>query len=353
MIRWRETLEQVYRHFGLESSIIDKLYFNACVSQYYLVGEMIREERRARGWSQEELIEGIYQEPATLSRVENGQMPDRGHLQQMLDKLSIGRQRYEGIVFTADYHVLELNAEIEKLMCRHEEEKAAQITKQLREYVDMSVPKNRQRVEELEICTRLRKGELSPEEAYQKAEELLCLTYREGTARVPFRNELRLLNIESMCLKRMGRKKEAVSLQKRLIECFEKSRVQTKYHYRSVGLILDNMSLYLFHFGNIEESEEQSRKNGIYQLLNGKISAFHYVLSNFIGIEEDRAEKKAGGMVDFTSPEADRLYDGVRKKCLQYVNWAYHITDIFKQYNIQKLFVKFEKENLGADTKRD
>lgn len=60
-----------------------------------------------------------------------------------------------------------------------------------------------------------------------------------------------------------------------------------------------------------------------------------------------------GVSVDLTSLEVDSLYDGVRQKCLQYVNWAYHITDICKQYYIQELFVQFERENLGVNVKRD
>lgn len=353
MTRWKEALEQMYAHFGLDASAVDKLYFNACVSQYYLIGEIIREERKARGLSQEELIEGIYQEPATLSRVENGQMPDSRKLRQLLDRLGVSRQRYAGSVAAVDYHVLEMNTEIEKLLCRHEEEKAIWATERMKGCVDLSVPENRQRVEGLEISELFRAGKLTLEEAYSKADELLRLTYQEGTERAPFRNELFLINTMYICLWRMGQREEAISRLKKALGCFKKSRVQSKYHFLSEGLILDNMILYLFHSGRIEEAEEWSGRNVIRQLLNGKINTIHYVLSNLVGIEEDRAEKEAGGPVDFTSAEADLLYGGVRKKCLQYVDWAICITDIFKQYFMRDVFVKFKKENLGAEEKRD
>ena len=353
MTRWTETLERLYAHFGLDVSAVDKLYFNACVSQYYLIGEIIREERKARGLSQEELIEGIYQEPATLSRVENGQMPDRKKLYQLMERLGMSGWRYAGAVATEDYHVLEMNAEIEKLLSRHEEEKAIRAAERMKRYVDMSIPENRQRVEGLEVAWQLRTGKMGPEETYSKADELLRLTYREGTERVPSRNELRLINTMCICRWRMGRREEAVSGYKKVLEYFEKSRVQTKYHFLSEGFILNNMTHCMVHSDYISEAEGWSEKNIKQQLLNGKINMIHYALSNLIGVEEDRTEKKAGGPVDFTSGEADILYNGARKKCLQYVEWTIHITDMFKQHFMQIYFMKFAKENLGVDLEKD
>lgn len=354
MTRWKETLEQIYAHFGLDVSAVDKLYFNACVSQYYLIGEIIREERKARGLSQEELIEGIYQEPATLSRVENGQMPDSRKLRMLLGRLGVSRQRYAGSVAAVDYHVLEMNAEIEKLLCRHEEEKTAWAAEQMKQCVDMSIPENRQRVEGVEMAWRLRTGKMELEEAYSKADELLRLTYKEGTERVPFRNELRLINAMCICQWRKGLREETIAVQKKILKRFEKSRVQSKYHFLSVGLILDNITHCMTCTGDcIEEAVEWSEKSAMQQLLNGKINTIHYVLSNLVGIEENRVEKRADGPVDFTSAKVDILYDGVRKKCLQYVEWAIHITDMFKQFSLKRLFVKFEIDNLGVDMEKD
>ena len=116
---------------------------------------------------------------------------------------------------------------------------------------------------------------------------------------------------------------------------------------------MDNMILYMFHSGIVGDVEEWSGKRALQMLLNGKINTIYYVLSNLVGIEEDRAVKKAGQPVDFTSPKADFLYGGVRKRCLQYVDWAIYIADIFKQYFVRTRFGKFQKENLGADEERD
>lgn len=346
---WKETLEQVYAHFGLSASMIDKLYFNSCTSQYYLIGEIIREERRAQGMSQEELMEGIYQEPATLSRVENGQMPDRKKLRQLMEKLGMSGWRYAGAVATEDYRVLEMNAEIEQLLCRHENEKAVWMAEQMKRFVDLSVPENRQQVEGLEIENRVHKDELNLQEAYSRSEELLRLTYHKKTERVPFRRELHLMNSMCMYLWRMERKEEAISEYQKIMERFEKSRVRIKYHFLSVGLILNNMSFYMAHVGHMEETERWSEKIAVQGLLNGKINTFHYVFNNLICVVEDGVEKQAGESVDFTSEEVDMLYDDAKKKCLQYIKWTIHITDIFKQHYMRTLFIKFAKENLGLD----
>lgn len=350
---WKKTLEQVYAHFELKVSVIDKLYFNPCTSQYYLIGEIIREERKARGMSQEELLEGIYQEPATLSRVENGQMPDRKKLRRLMRRLEMSGWRYASAVATEDYRVLEMNDEIEQLLCRHEHEKAAWMSEQVKKYVDLSVPENRQRVEGLEIKSRFRRGELKPEEAYRRTEELLRLTYHKKTERAPFRNELRLLNDMCTYLRRMGQREEAISEYQKVLGRFEKSRVQLKYHFLSVELILDNMTHQMVYFGYTADTEEWSGKSARQQLFNGKINTIHYAFNNLIGVEEDKAEKKAGESLSFTSGEVDILYDNVRKKCLQYVEWVVHITDIFKQQYIRTLFMKFAKENLGVDPEKN
>ncbi len=346
---WKETLEEIYACFGLDASMIDKLYFNSCTGQYYLIGEMIREERRAKGMSQEELMEGIYQEPATLSRVENGQKPDRKKLRQLMDKLDMSGWRYAGAVATEDYRVLEMNAEIERLLCRHEEEKAVWMAEQMKKQVDLSVPENRQQVEGLELESQFRRGELKPEEAYRKAEELLRLTYDKKAERVPFRRELHLMNSMCMYLQRMGRREEAISEYQKILGYYEKSRVRARYHFLSVELILDNMSLYMAHAGHMQETEKWSERIVMQGLHNGKINTFHYGLNNLISVAEYRAEKMAGGLIDFTSEETDILYEGVRKKCLQYAKWAIHITDIFKQYLMKTRFINFVKENLGMD----
>ncbi len=350
---WREAIEQLYAHFGLDASVVDKLYFNACTSQYYLIGEIIREERRTLGLSQEELIEGIYQESATLSRVENGQMPDKKKLAQLMERLGMSGCRYVGAVATEDYRVLEMNYEIDKLLDRHEEERAAWATEQMRRYVDLSIPKNRQRVEGLELSYQLQKGELEREEVYRRAESLLRLTYREGTERPPFRKELYLINLMCTSLYRMGRREEAVSEYQRVWERFERSRVRGKYHFLSEGMILDNMPLYLFYCGCMEETEEWSELSARQQLLNGKINGIHYALSNFIGILEDRAERQAGGPVDFKAVGTDFADSGAREKCLRYMDWAVATTDIFKQKIMHDRLIRFGKENLGMSFKED
>ncbi len=346
--RWKETLEQVYAHFGMDVSVVDKLYFNPCTSQYYLIGEVIREERKALGMSQEELAEGIYQEPTTLSRVENGQMPDRKKLGQLMERLGMSSWRYAGAVATEEYRVLEMSAEVERLMCRREEKKAALMAEQMKKYIDLSVPENCQRVGHLEIGSQLREKKISAKKARTKAEELLRLTYREGTERVPFQNELHLINRECLCLRRMGKRDEAISTYKEVLERFEKSRVHPRYHFLSEGLILDNMTLYMIQAGHVEEAGEWSRKSARKQLLNGKINTMCYAFNNLIGVTWDGAEKETGGSVDLTSPKADGLFDGARQKCLQYVNWAFHVTGMCKQFTMQKAFARFAEAYLGT-----
>lgn len=320
---WKKTIEGVYGQFGLSVESVNKLYFSSCIGQYYLAGEVIREERLARGLSQEQLIEGIYENPETLSRIENGCRPNRKKLKLLFDKLGIQRQRYSGRVITSSYELLELYSEVAIMFARKEDEKALWGLELLRRKLDMTIPENRQIVECFEIACQYETGQMTNEQALQEIQELLRLTYRMDSGRVPFEGEALLLNQVCSLLGRLGRREEAISLQKRVIGIYERSYLPLKYHFRMAYLIMENMACNLAYMGH-EEAKEWNRRAAIEQLINGKGNSIHVLLSNFVGME--------------------MCGQGDKELCEKWIKWAYSLTDIFLQYHDREYLIAYEKK---------
>lgn len=328
-IVWKKVIAQVYEYFGLRVDIINKLYFNSCVGQYYLIGELIREERQAQMLSQEQLIEGIYGNPESLSRVENGKKPDRKKLQLLFEKLGIQRRRFGGRVITDDYSLLELYIEINIAMNRKENERGMEGLAQLKKKLDMSIPENRQAVGGFEIRDHYSHGMMSKEEAFRRIEELLRLTYRENSGRVPFEGEALLLNQLGILYALMGRWDEAIALHKRVIDCYKNSKVPLKYHFRFVYLFMENMSCDMSHMKYNEDTIFWSRELMMADLQNGKGTSLHVMLSNLIGCEMNTG--------------------GDRELCETYTKWAFYLSDIFKQYHDQKYLIDYEKKHFNEN----
>ena len=208
--------------------------------------------------SQEELLEGIYQEPATLSRVENGQMPDRKKLRRLMERLGMSGWRYAGAVEQAQ--LIPKRHPLRLLMISQPQQLLCPAVSLLRLQLSLAKP-----VFDLQAFYPLP-------------------VLRNGQIHKPFhplRCPCRLLMLMS-----------AQKLLNLIIH-------QSQYHFLSEGLITDNMTLYMVHSDHMNQAEEWSAKNARRQLFNGKINTIHYVFSNLIGVEEGRAEKKAGGPVDF------------------------------------------------------
>ena len=329
LVAWKKTLEDVYLHFGLNVEMVNKLYFNCCISQYYLAGEIIREERKARGLSQEQLIQGIYRNTETLSRIENGKMPDSKKLQMLFDRLGIGKYRYTGRVITDEYSVLELDTEISILLCRKDYKNAISKIEKLRKELDMSIAENRQLVECFEINQKYMEGKISPQEAIEQTKQILSLTYNGNNKRVPFSNEALLLNQICNYLVYMRCFHTSVEMQEKVIEIYQNSRVNLRYHYRMAYLIIGNMSRNMEYMGILGEAEKWSDFGVVGYLLNGKGNKIHLFLGNLIGISEAHNMKNA---------------------CEAYLKWAYYFIDIFQQYHDQKYFEKYYLERFPSDS---
>ena len=76
------------------------------------IGAYIRQNREAQGLTQQQLCEGIC-EPATISRIENGQQtPCRSRLSALLQRLGLPDDRYFALLSPNEIEISSLQAEI-------------------------------------------------------------------------------------------------------------------------------------------------------------------------------------------------------------------------------------------------
>lgn len=77
------------------------------------IGELLRKRRLELGLTQEQVCEGIFNEPSTLSRIENGkQIPPHGKLTRLLQRLGLPEDRYYAFIDKNELEMSELQAQI-------------------------------------------------------------------------------------------------------------------------------------------------------------------------------------------------------------------------------------------------
>lgn len=297
---WKDTVVGVFELQNLSVDIVNGMYFDACTTQYYLDCEVIRAERIRKGLTQEKLAEGIYENPESLSRVETGkEKPNRIKFAQLLEKLGVDKTRYNSYLVTKEYKVLEVDSKIEKLISIDEYEKAEKELEYLERVVDLNIPQNQQlikRRKNMFLYKRNKSTELC-EGVKIEEEQTLALTYGvevNASSRVPFREELLTYNQICIMQKKLYGVEQSIKSMKRMIDCFFNSRVEVKYHFRSIILLISNMSSQMD--GNMESYWNQSiywSEKGIrLALCNGKGTTVHILVSNIANIYKKQNKER-------------------------------------------------------------
>lgn len=293
---WLEVLERVFELCGWNSHMVNGLYFNSFLREYYLDGEVIRGERIRRKMSQAEVAEDIYECVETLSRIERGKVsPNRAKYKMLMKKLEIEKTRYSGHLNIDELKVLEMDGEVEKYIVVKEFDKAEKMLFALEQQLDMTAVQNIQMVNRRKNILAYNKGEITTEEVIQNAKKLIHLTYEfpvTNWARVPFRNEAYLYNQLCNALVNEGKQEEGFSCYKSMLQLYAGSKIDMRYHYRGVIPMLANMSHYLERCGKLDEAEKYSMEGLRYLLFCGKSSALHTMVANLAFVSEKRKENQ-------------------------------------------------------------
>ncbi|MGN0505746.1 MAG: hypothetical protein ACI4FZ_04250 [Lachnospiraceae bacterium] len=241
---YRNVLGHLYKQYEEDWHFRDSVFKNCYQRAYYMDYELIRGERLAQGVTQECLIEGIYENPETLSRVESGKAcPENAKLEQLLERLGIEKGRYNTFIATESFEVLERKKELDRLISRKKYEEARTKLEELKRILDLNVPENRRMVHLFELILENMLNKISPNALLK---EMLCLleeTYpisQNENKRVPMDREVYLLNQIAVLLRKMGKGAETEKLYLSVMTTMKKSRISVRYRFRSYNTLAIN-----------------------------------------------------------------------------------------------------------------
>lgn len=288
-----ELIKELYQQYGEEWYCQNSLFHNCCQTGYHLISEFIRQERQAKKLTQEQLIEGVYEGPENLSRIENGRVvPTRKKLDGLLKNLGVERGKYCGTLVAEDFEILESKYEIDILVGTGKYKEAQKKLSELEKRIDNEEKINKMAMSiykmVIELGVELSTGRMHVEAIQESVRTLLEKNgvLRDGRVyRVPFFNEMAALNMLGICLKRAGKRQEAIALYEDIINCIEESVIDEKYQNDILSPILANLDLY-------DSKRELGRKGISYELGCGKGKMIYMHIIAQLELTDDKNAKQ-------------------------------------------------------------
>lgn len=261
-------LQHLKAYVGEEWRFSDSIFKNCSQQTYYLDHELFREERIVQGYSQEQMIEGVYKNSESLSRAERGKVTMRdSKLIRLFRRLGIEKSRYNEFVVTDDYEVLELKQQVDILLSRNCDKEAEEKLEELRRKLDLNIAENRRTIQGYEIALGTVRDDISKGELLEQALNLLQETYRlrtNGVYRVPMDREAVLINQIGILLRQIEKEEEAMQLFHLVTEKMKTSKISMKKRSREYSLLRTNLAKW-------EQSVKLAKENLGFTLACGKL----------------------------------------------------------------------------------
>ena len=249
---WRELMQEIGH---TEDSLDDELFLMDVWQEIDLLDEVLSKNRQYQGYSQEKLSEGICT-PESLSRIENAKrMPNVGTFKALAKKLSLREEYYYSTIETDDIALLNQHWQIDKLIMNREWDRVEKENESLSGKLDLSIPCNRQYVEEVRYLSATGEGRIPAEQRFSELRRILGITlgevpenrdireWPEKFWKRPFQAEEISVMMEMadvfVCEKEL---EQAEFLLEKLLAHYQSSRVKPEFHFRRVILIIGRLS---------------------------------------------------------------------------------------------------------------
>lgn len=258
----------------------------------YCLNQVIRDRRKLLGLSQEELAEGVC-DVGTISRIEN----KNGALQKrtrklLLQKVNMSGERYDYEIITSRYEDYLLRSEYGRACILGETDRAMMLFNRLHLRIP-DVLTNRQYIsaEYIYIREDMPQGQinrLSTQEAITEMEKTLQLTLPLDirtidswpTASLSI-NELLILFATSVCYKKDGQHKRALSMLAYVRRCLENTGADVAFYEDLYTRVMNTVASILGDLGHYNESEQIETvclKMSLNNQNSGRIALFLYNL---------------------------------------------------------------------------
>lgn len=282
-IQYYRALTFLWESFAEKWYPTDAIFHNCCQREYHLDYELVRDERKAKGMTQEEFAEGIYQDTGSISRVETGKTsPNKKTFEKMIKKIGMEKGRYNGYVVTDSFEIMELRSRIDKLQMHRKYTDAKGLLKELKKCIDIEIGENQRVIALHETMIAYHLKEITAQDALKIMKVLLegVMEYDQMILyHIPMRNEVLVINNICILLDETRREGEAMMIYKNVLQRMRSSKVDVRYRYRSYALFLNNY----VHRCKDWKGAVEGLKN---ELCCGKASVLPYFVNNLSQILE-------------------------------------------------------------------
>ena len=327
-----ESLEQFLAEYGLtvQSDASCKRWFVELYrKEYLLCEEIIKGERLARGLKHKDLIEGIYEDPETLIRIENGsQSPSYKKYQMLMERLNLNPEKYRG-VFQKRSELSRAKDVLGKLYIQHRYEDAKLELEKIKLLVKDTDIDDEQYIAKEDAFLDFRLKKIDASEWIARLNAALALTYKgnwEDAIRVPTLAEVQIFLYLFIAYRSMERNEECFHLFKIISECFNNSKLSRRYQYRALTLLHRNRLVFLEELGYCDEGLAWADEVLRYEHQAGRGRGLDYICSEIACIYEQCNKEKAE----------------------RYLRYAFYLSDLFKRDINNKKIDNYYRKNYDS-----
>lgn len=258
---WMQVLRESYEEADCVQGM-DNTWRHYQNQELNLIHELLGQCRRRKGLTQEEASEGICT-PETLSRIEHAKRePIREHVQALMKKYDRKVEFYEPALNVLDFHILEMNKQLDRLIDAQKWEEAEvlldTIKTKLSEEQMLQEEHNQKTVRLNEACIRYNLGKLDVDSFLKTCEELLEFG-REGWRKEEFWTvtlkgyHAETLNCLAMIYWKKGELEKSAYIWEHMLEWLKRSNIRYEERYAMSTTAIGNLCYSYGIFGRNEE----------------------------------------------------------------------------------------------------
>lgn len=332
----RDALKWVYETYGkkYEREKIN-MWKSYRQNEIYLMSEIIGQERKLLKKSQEKVADELDMDQKTISRIEGGKYsPKPGTFQKLKEYMNIDRDICSTRLVVDDFELLELERDISREMHYKRYEKAEHLYRKLKEKLCMKYNENKQYVKYMDVIFEEKNKIITKEEAIKRYKKAFSLSRKnlkiDDLEKIVLnKNETTIINYIARMYNEMNRKEQAIYILKQTLKGFESSKVDVKYHYVSVGLIYENLSIQYEENNQFDEALKYCEKGIIFELKCERGNVLGRYIMQKTYTKERKTEKK--------------------EACKYYYQQAYQLLKLMRVKSSMKALENYYKNNYNEN----
>ncbi len=333
---WRELMQELGQGKGEAD---DELYMMDVWQEVELLDEVLCQNRRYQGYSQEELSEGICT-PETLSRIESARRaPNTGTFRALAEKLCLREDYYYSDIETDDLVLLDQEWQVTTLIMNRQWGQAEEVLQEMKGKLDLSYGCNRQYLEIEEFTIDCELGRIPVERQFETVRRILSITvegvpeekdvrkWREDFWDRPFSSEeIGVMMKMADVLEHEEKEAQVEYLLEKLLGYYQKSRVRPEFHFRRMIMLIARLT------GWAGKSEKRKKE----------------LAYSEEGIRLCRVSGTWKMMPLFVNNKADALeHLGKKETSLQYYRLAYFNAELFRRDGTAQVAKRSYEKLLG------